>query len=513
MSINPSVLIVEDSPHLGLLYTQYLRDEPIELTTVETGAQAFDFIKNQVPSAMVLDLQLPDMNGLEILNYIVKNQLPTSVVVVTGHGSVNIAVEAMRAGAFDFIEKPFVADRLLLTLRNALGSQKKTEPAQQRHQNPSKHHEEYHSFIGSSVAMQSVYRIIDSAARSKATVFITGESGTGKELCAEAIFKESDRDDKPFVALNCAAIPRDLMESEIFGHIKGAFTGAHNNRQGAASRADGGTLFLDEICEMDLDLQTKLLRFIQSGTFQKVGSSQIEKVDIRFICATNRDPLREVAEGRFREDLYYRLHVVPIYLAPLRDRDQDTLMIARTFLDKYATEENKNFTCFSVGVEKILLKYNWPGNVRQLQNVVRNIVVLNNGDMVTEDMLPPPLNNFSHEDELYNPAPVAPLQSGYMSNPRYSRNKGYTPVEVVSTAHYNPVLSANTHQTSGLGHMAHRSNAAGEATIRPLWLGEKETIEQAIALCSGNIPKAAALLEISASTIYRKRQHWESKEG
>jgi len=312
-----------------------------------------------------------------------------------------------------------------------------------------------------------VYRIIDAASPSKATVFITGESGTGKEVCAEAIHASGPRAAKAFVAINCGAIPNDLMESEIFGHTKGAFTGASSDRKGAASMADNGTLFLDEIGEMDYDLQTKLLRFIQTGTFQKVGSSKTESVDIRFICATNKDPLAEVAAGKFREDLYYRLHVIPVHLPPLRDRDQDILELANHFLKKFSAEEKKDFQNFSPEVEVILASYQWPGNVRQLQNVIRNIVVLHNHQEVTKEQLPPPIDT------------------------------ALSDIEVAS-------------RTQEIKRLAKPGEDRHSVTIKPLADIERETIERAIELCDGNVPQAAALLEVSPSTIYRKKQGWES---
>jgi len=316
--------------------------------------------------------------------------------------------------------------------------------------------------------MQTVYRIIDSAAPSTATVFITGESGTGKELCAAAIHRQSPRRDGPFVALNCGAIPRDLMESEIFGHVRGAFTGAAKDRLGAAGQADKGTLFLDEIGEMDLELQTKLLRFVQTGTYQKVGDTRLNAVDVRFVCATNRDPLKEVAEGRFREDLYYRLHVIPIHMPALRERAEDVLPLAHHFLMRLAQEEGKGFRGFAPDVEEILLAYQWPGNVRQLQNVIRNVVVLQKGELVTAGMLPSPLN------------------SGVPGRP-----------DNVASARAADVVPPPP---------------ATPAQLKPLWLVEREAIERAIAYCGGNIPRAAALLEVSPSTIYRKRQAWSSQE-
>ncbi len=264
------------------------------------------------------------------------------------------------------------------------------------------------------------------------------------------------------------------MESEIFGHVKGAFTGAVADRQGAARAADGGTLFLDEICEMAPDLQTKLLRFIQSGGFQKVGSTKPERVDIRIVCATNRDPLAEVRAGRFREDLYYRLHVVPIHMPPLREREADVLEIARHFLAAYATEEGKAFRSFAPEVERRLLAHDWPGNVRQLQNVIRNAVVLHDGAEVTADMLPRPF-------EAAASAPAAPGPALAIPSP--------SPFPSVSPP---PAL------------------APGPQAIRPLAEVERRAIEQAIAAFGGNMTKAAAALGVNPSTLYRKKQAWET---
>jgi len=313
--------------------------------------------------------------------------------------------------------------------------------------------------------MQAVYRIIDAVAPSKASIFITGKSGTGKDVCAQAIHQHGSRAKEPFIALNCAAIPHHLMESEIFGHVKGAFTGATSDRKGAASLADGGTLFLDEIAEMDLDLQTKLLRFVQTGKFQKVGGSKEEAVDIRFICATNKDPQEALDAGTFREDLYYRLHVVPIHLPALNEHSDDILAIAKQFLLTYADEENKSFKHFSNEVKAVLMNYAWPGNVRQLQNVIRNIVVLNEDETVKISHLPPPLN----------------AELNGLSNTSFENAS----LNISDNTLYN------------------------NADIRPLAQVEREVIEHAIAICGDNIPKAAAILEVSPSTIYRKKQTWE----
>lgn len=453
MSISPKVLMVEDTLPIAEVYKAYLKKELLELTHVATGAQAIEILDSSPPDLVLLDLQLPDMDGMSLLNYIHEHNLPCGVIVMTAHGSVDVAVDAMRLGAQDYLAKPISAERLKVTVRNAL----KLWQLNQIVSNYQKEYErkEFQGFIGSSLAMQSIYRVLESAASSKASVFITGESGTGKELCAQAVHNLSDRKNKPLITLNCAAIPADLIESEIFGHIKGSFTGALKNRKGAAEQADGGTLFLDELCELDLSLQSKLLRFIQTGCIQRVGESTTFKVDVRFVCATNRQPLKEVEEGRFREDLYYRLHVLPVHLPPLRDRGNDVVEIAREILKTLSVEEGKQFDGFSESAEYILANYDWPGNIRQLQNVLHQLVVLHDGGKVTDKMLPPPLG------------------LGQMKK-----------VEVIENISDEP------------------------AYILPLHLVEKQAIEQAIAFCNGNIPKAAKLLEVNPSTIYRKRLTW-----
>jgi DNA-binding NtrC family response regulator len=322
-------------------------------------------------------------------------------------------------------------------------------------------------------------------ASSHATVFVTGESGTGKELCAEALHRRSGRDQGRLVSINSSAIPRDLMESEIFGHVRGAFTGATSDHDGAALRADGGTLFFDEICEMSLDLQAKLLRFVQTGVITRVGGSKPHKVDVRIVCATNKDPLEEVRAGRFREDLYYRLHVVPLHLPPLRERGEDILRIADYFLCRMSESENRSYSGFSPDAQVLLLNYFWPGNVRELENVIHNIVVMNHGGMVSARMLP-------------------------LALARSQQSLGVQPDKAVSalTRFLAPASPARpapepTPIRGGPEHL----------DIRPLWLEEKEIIERAISLCNGNINLAAVYLDISPSTIYRKKLGWKENDA
>ncbi|EHH3080296.1 sigma-54-dependent Fis family transcriptional regulator [Vibrio vulnificus] len=492
------VLLVEDSTSLAILYKQYVKDEPYDIFHVETGRDAIQFIERNTPQLVILDLKLPDMSGEDVLDWINQNDVPTAVIIATAHGSVDIAVSLMNKGAEDFLEKPIKADRLKTSIAVHLKRAKLehlVENMQSRFDRP-----RYHGFIGACLPMQAVYKIIDSVAPTTASVFINGESGTGKEVCAEAIHKQSLRKDQPFIAINCGAIPRDLMESEIFGHLKGAFTGATTDRKGAAMLANGGTLFLDELCEMELEMQKKLLRFLQTGTFTPLGGSKEIKVDVRIICATNRDPLKEVEEGRFREDLYYRVHVVPIEMPPLRERGNDIVELANHFLKTYAKEDGKKFNSISKEAQSILKKYNWPGNVRQLQNIIRNIVVLNDDNQLNMEHLPAQLT--TKPQTVKEPAKLsAPPQ----------------PVQAVIQEMRNGHEALNHHsletQTSKANPLAHNAFHHSDGSIRPMWQIEREAIQNAIAFCDGNVISAAVMLELSPSTVYRKKQAWEAEEN
>ncbi len=474
------VLMIEDTPTLSMLYREYLSQENINLDLAETGAQAEDLLASKEYDGILLDLNLPDANGMDILRELSSQGMGQRVIVMTAYGSNQDVIEATKLGASDFIMKPFNAHRLRVTLRNMLekGSlQQKVVALEKAH--PSL--KGFCKFIGSSIPMQAVYRTLEAAAPSKATVFIKGESGTGKDLAADAIHSLSPRNETgQFIALNCAAIPKDLMESEIFGHVKGAFTGAVSERPGAAKQAHNGTLFLDEICELSLDLQSKLLRFVQSGTFRPVGGSKDIEVNTRIICATNKDPLQEVQQGRFREDLYYRLHVIPVEMPPLHERDQDILDIARAFLQRYTKEEGKHFTRFSTDVKQYLLNWNWPGNVRELQNMIHTIVVLNNGEEVSASMLPEYITKTE-------------IKRIYL--PKNSIKPETTPT------------TNNSTQFQGISDFLPQKKEG----IQPLADLERRIIEHAIDLCGGNIPAAAAALGVSPSTIYRKKQQWESE--
>jgi DNA-binding NtrC family response regulator len=459
------LLLVEDTSSLSMVYETVLTRAGHEVACVYTLADAREHCAREGFRVVLLDLQLPDGDGFELLQALRDSAPETRVIVITANGSINRAVQAMRAGAFDFLVKPFDETRLLSALQNALASAPLVPEIN------SDGAQAFQGFIGSSQVMTEMYRMVRAIGRSTATVFITGESGTGKEVCARAIHSVSARAARRFVPLNCAAIPRDLLESEVFGHLKGAFTGAISDKPGAAAVADGGTLFLDEICEMDLSLQTKLLRFLQTSTIQPVGASNPQSVDVRIVCATNRDPAEEVRAGRFREDLYYRLHVVPIHMPPLRLRRDDIMEIAGTMLVKIANEEGKRFTTFDPEVARIFESRSWPGNVRQLLNVIRNVVVLHDGDVVMPGMLPTEITLAAGSATASDRRPV----------PERDWDK--------STA-----VTVKERVTSLVG--------------TPLADVERELIEATIEYCDGSIPRAARILELSPSTIYRKLEVW-----
>ncbi|EML0286750.1 sigma-54-dependent Fis family transcriptional regulator [Vibrio parahaemolyticus] len=508
--MRPRVLLVEDSTSLAILYKQYVKDEPYDIFHVETGRDAIQFIERSKPQLIILDLKLPDMSGEDVLDWINQNDIPTSVIIATAHGSVDLAVNLIQKGAEDFLEKPINADRLKTSVALHLKRAKLEDLVENIQSTFDRHN--YHGFIGSSLPMQAVYKTIDAVAPTSASVFIVGESGTGKEVCAEAVHRQSDRRDKPFIAINCGAIPRDLMESEIFGHVKGAFTGATTDRKGAATLAHGGTLFLDELCEMELEMQKKLLRFLQTGTYTPLGGTKEMKVDVRIICATNRDPLTEVEEGRFREDLYYRVHVVPIDMPPLRERGSDIVTLAKHFLTTYAKEDKKKFSNIDTEAQHVIKHYEWPGNVRQLQNIIRNIVVLNNDEKVTVAHLPAQLTQKKTQARTVTPVHV---ESSSPSNNLNGHNapamqtppiEPVQPVQEVPAQQTQPTVDVETPSHS----LSPYFNADG--SIRPMWQVEREAIQNAIAYCDGNVLNAAVMLELSPSTVYRKKQAWEADE-
>lgn len=469
----PDVLIIEDTLSMALMYQQHLKKSGISSEICQTGSSALVELRKGHVKTVLLDLQLPDMNGLDIIQEMDSSAHDFTFIVITANGSVNTAVDAMRAGAYDFLIKPFPTEKLLTTVKNALERNRQKSTVKVLKKEPGS--TQVSGFIGESEPMLTVYKMIENVANSNAAVFITGDSGTGKEVTAQAIHDVSDRSDAPFIALNCAAIPENLIESEIFGHMKGAFTGAQEARKGAASQANGGTLFLDEICEMDIGLQAKILRFLQTGQVKRVGSDWSEDVDVRIICATNRNPMVEVTEKRFREDLFYRLDVLSIELPPLSHRGRDVILLAESFLETYTSEEGKHFQSISTPAQQLLLDYHWPGNVRELQNAIRKAVVVHDGTALEPHML-----------KLSKSTPTS-QPNGYQLVGLAKDNSYVTPTQSMKTT-----LAIDIHQ--------------------PMTNIEQQIIEAVIASCNGSIPKASQILQLSPSTIYRKRETWLQSE-
>lgn len=446
-------LIVEDSSTLCAIYSQYLDGSGLEVTSAETLADAKAAMVSWRPHLVLLDIELPDGNGLDLLDEAVSLSPAPAVVVMTGHGAEH-ADQAMQRGAADFLSKPFDASRLRVTLLNAaeklkLSQQVERLAIKRDHLGP---------LVGSSSAMQNVYETVDSLAGTLATAFIMGESGTGKELAARAIHQFSARAPGPFVVVDCASLAAEQLERALFGS-------AGDPSQGLIAQATDGTLFLDEVCSLSFASQSTLLRLIQHGTYRPVGATAEVAADVRIIASTNRDPLAEMREGRLREDLYYRLHVVPLRMPAMRERSEDILMLASGFLDRFAQEEGRDPHQLTDSAAQALRGYSWPGNVRQLENTMRQLLLTSASTEIDESAI--------HQ--------------------------------VISVTE----IAADNERVARL------SRASGDSTdslsIQPLWMSEKRAIEEAIAACDGSINRAAQYLEVAPSTIYRKLQSWKAQ--
>jgi len=369
------VLVVDDEAIIRESLRDWLSDVGYQVLTAENGPQALEIIEKEKPGIAIVDLVMPGMDGIELLKRAKETSPSIEVIIITAYGSIPTAIAAMREGAYDYIEKPFCPERAELLIEKLMEHQRLIEENISLHQKLEEHYR-FENIIAKSPKMQQVIELIQVVAKSNATVLITGDSGTGKELVARAIHSQSYRKDKPFIAVSCAALPESLLESELFGHEKGAFTGAHAQRKGKFEVANRGSLFLDEIGDMSANIQVHLLRVLEEEEFTRVGGNELVKVDIRLISATNKDIKRAVANDQFREDLYYRLNVVTIELPPLRERKEDIPLLAQHFLKKFAVENQKELTDFSPEATDFLLKYEWPGNVRELENAIERAVIL-----------------------------------------------------------------------------------------------------------------------------------------
>jgi DNA-binding NtrC family response regulator len=377
------VLVIDDDSSLRRVLEYNLQQEGYDVYTAADGESGLQAFAEREPSVVITDLKMPGMSGFEVLSTVKERSPATVVIVLTAFGAIDTAVEAMKLGAFHYLTKPFNRDELKLTVKKALQLRGLSEENRLLKEELSER-ADFRRIVGNSRAMESVFTVVRKVADTEATVLITGESGTGKELVARAIHAGSSRRGAPFVAVNCAAIPRDLLESELFGHVKGAFTGAIRDKAGKFQLAEGGTIFLDEVGDLPLELQPKLLRVLQERVVEPVGGSCADKIDVRVVAATNADLEKWIGEGRFREDLYYRLCVIPITLPPLRERLEDIPLLLRYFCGKFGGEG----VSFSKSALERMQGYSWPGNVRELENTVERLLIMREGDQIGAGELP-----------------------------------------------------------------------------------------------------------------------------
>ena len=408
------ILVVDDEAKMRRVLQMMLEENGCQVDLAEGAEKALSRMKEVTFSLIITDMKMPGMSGLQLLKEIKKLDEGIPVVVMTAYGTIPTAIEAMKAGAHDYVLKPFDMEEMKTVVEKALEREKLLRRSQYLQEELEAKYQ-FDNIVGESSKMKEVFRLISQVAPTKSTVLVSGESGTGKELIARSVHHRSPREDQPFVVVNCAALPENLLESELFGHLKGAFTGAHRDRRGRFTLADGGSIFLDEIGAMSPGLQAKILRVLQEKEFEPVGGTRSIQVDVRIIAATNQDLKMAVEEGSFREDLYYRLNVVPIHLPPLRERKEDIPLLAYHFLRRYSQELTKGVSEISPEALGLMLEYDWPGNIRELENAIERAMVLSKGNTLSVETLP--LVSSSQEAEVgdenisYQEAKKAVLES------------------------------------------------------------------------------------------------------
>ena len=392
------ILLIDDSPDILANLSEYLRNEGYEVETSADGEKALSMIERKFFDIILTDLMMPNLNGMEVLKYVTENSRDSICMILTGYGTIKNAVEAVKLGAVDYLTKPVKMDEILITLKRALEF-RDLKRENQNLKNQLKRKYKFENIIGDSEKMHRIFETIEKVADTDSTILILGESGTGKELIAKAIHYNSYRREGPFVPVNCAAIPSELLESELFGHEKGAFTNAIRTRIGRFELANGGTVFLDEIGDMSPNLQSKLLRVLQERQFERIGGVKTVKVDIRIIAATHQDLKVTVQEGKFRQDLYYRLNVIPMQVPPLRERKSDIPLLAHQFLNYFNKSKKRRIQGIDREAMNHLSEYHWPGNVRELENIIERVVILTNNDTITVQDLPEKIQTLSREDQ------------------------------------------------------------------------------------------------------------------
>lgn len=375
MDIQYTILLVDDEKSILETLKMVLEDVGYKVITADNGYEALNHVKEYIVDILITDLRMPKMDGIQLMKEVLKIDSSIEIIFISAYSDIKCAVKAIKMGAFDYIQKSFSTEELLITVEKAI-EKKKLIQENNKLRNQLNRNYKLDGIVGKSDKMQCLFSMVERIAKSKATVLLTGESGVGKEVFARLIHNRSPRRDNNFVVINCGVIPENLIESELFGHEKGSFTGATYQKIGKFEQADGGTIFLDEIGELPLSMQVKFLRVLQERKFERVGSIDSLDIDVRIIAATNKDLFEEVKKGNFREDLYYRLNVVHIEIPPLRERKEDIPLLAESFLDKFAKDYNKNLKFIDLDAMNILVQYNWKGNVRELQNVIERAVVV-----------------------------------------------------------------------------------------------------------------------------------------
>lgn len=440
-----SVLIIDDEDGVRKSLADVLGDEGYRVSVAASGREGLEKLRSEQPELLLLDIWMPEMDGLEVLQQIRAEGLSPMVVVMSGHGTIETAVKAVKLGAFDFIEKPLSLERLLVILQNAAG----VHDLNQENLALRKQVQKHRNILGESGAIRQIRELIRKVAPTSASVLITGENGTGKEVVAHAIHALSPRFKKPFVEVNCAAIPEELIESELFGHEKGAFTGATQLRRGKFDLANGGTLFLDEIGDMSLKTQAKILRIIQEQKFERVGGPETISVDVRIIAATNKDLKAEIKRDAFREDLFYRLNVIPFHIPPLRERSDDVVFLSEHFLREYSTAHARAYRSLTPEALGALSAYSWPGNVRELKNLIERIIILTpdarNGSPITAAEILEQLNEDSDQTRMSHSA-AASASATSLRDARNSFEKDF----IIKTLKDNDWNVSKTAQVLGI---------------------------------------------------------------
>lgn len=453
--MNKLIFIVDDEQSISKLLTYWVKEKwKYDVEVFTNGEDALRRLGVK-PDLILLDIMLPGMNGIDILKRVKQIDENLPVIILSAQGSIEVAVEALKFGAFDYFPKPIDTQRLEPAIKNAIKGYDLTKELENLKENVKKEYS-FDNIISADGKMQDVFKLVSKVMNNDITVLIHGESGTGKELIARAIHYNGKRKDNPFIVVNCASIPRELLESELFGHEKGSFTGAHQRKLGKFEIANGGTLFLDEVGELEMLLQAKLLRVIQEREFERVGGTELIKTDVRILSATNRDLRKAVDEKNFREDLYYRLNSFPISIPPLRQRRGDILVLAQFFLDRFNTKLNKNIKGFSKKAIKLIYEYNWPGNIREMENTIERCMIIAEKDIIDLDDLP---------------------------------------------AHIKAAEPSGSYELSG--------SLFSDENIIPFEKLKEESIRHALKVTNGNIVEAAKKLQLGRATIYRLMEKYK----